>query len=103
MKVLVTGASGQLGHDVFASLSGSKHECIATDLGGEYITMDITDSESVMKTMGNTVPGWSSLMVSIWFVGGAVLLGLGIVGEYIGKIYREVKRRPRYIIMGKLL
>lgn len=57
----------------------------------------------IEKGMGNTVPGWSSLMVSIWFVGGAVLLGLGIVGEYIGKIYREVKRRPRYIIKDKLL
>lgn len=57
----------------------------------------------IEKSMGNTVPGWSSLMVSIWFVGGAVLLGLGIVGEYIGKIYSEVKRRPRYIIKDKLL
>lgn len=45
---------------------------------------------------GYVVPGWSSLMLSIWFCSGSVLTGLGIVGEYIGKIYIEVKDRPRY-------
>lgn len=44
----------------------------------------------------NTVPGWSSLMISLWLVGGTILVSLGIVGEYIGKIYIEVKDRPRY-------
>lgn len=47
---------------------------------------------------GNTVSGWSSLMVSIWFLGGLNLVALGIVGEYIGKIYSEVKQRPRFIV-----
>ena len=47
---------------------------------------------------GNTVSGWSSLMISIWFLGGLNLLALGIVGEYIGKIYSEVKQRPRYLV-----
>ena len=47
---------------------------------------------------GNTVSGWSSLMISIWFLGGLNLLALGIVGEYIGKIYSEVKDRPRFIV-----
>lgn len=42
------------------------------------------------------VSGWASLILSLWFIGGCVLLGLGIVGEYIGKIYIEVKDRPRY-------
>ncbi len=46
----------------------------------------------------NVVPGWSSLILSIWFVGGCILVGLGIIGEYIGKIYIEVKDRPRYNI-----
>lgn len=46
----------------------------------------------------NVVPGWSSLMLSLWFCSGCVLTGLGIVGEYIGKIYVEVKERPRYNI-----
>ena len=44
----------------------------------------------------NRVPGWSSLMISLWLVGGTILVSLGIVGEYIGKIYIEVKDRPRY-------
>lgn len=47
---------------------------------------------------GHTVVGWSSLAVSIWAIGGLQLLGIGIVGEYIGKIYLETKARPRYII-----
>lgn len=47
---------------------------------------------------GNVVPGWSSLMVSVWFVAGANLMGIGIVGEYVGKIYLETKHRPRYNI-----
>lgn len=46
----------------------------------------------------HVVAGWSSIILSIWFVGGMVLMGLGIVGEYIGKIYIEVKDRPRYNI-----
>ena len=45
---------------------------------------------------GSVVPGWSSLFVSIWFFGGMQLLSIGIIGQYIGKIYVEVKRRPRY-------
>ena len=52
----------------------------------------------VAHLMGNTVVGWTSMLISIWFVGGAILLSLGVIGEYIGKIYREVKRRPRYHI-----
>ena len=47
---------------------------------------------------GNVVQGWSSLMLSVWFVGGCILVGLGIMGEYIGKVYIEVKDRPRYNI-----
>lgn len=47
---------------------------------------------------GHAVAGWGSLMCSLWFLGGFILLSVGIVGEYIGKIYLEVKHRPRYII-----
>ena len=50
------------------------------------------------KIMGHTVSGWTSMMISIWMVGGIQLLCLGVIGEYIGKIYMEVKARPRYII-----
>ncbi len=47
---------------------------------------------------GNTIRGWASLLFSVWFIGGLLLFSVGVVGEYIGKIYKEVKRRPRYII-----
>lgn len=48
--------------------------------------------------MGGVVAGWASVIVSIWGIGGLQLLAIGIIGEYIGKIYLEVKERPRYII-----
>ena len=48
--------------------------------------------------VGNTVSGWSSLMISIWFLGGVQLLSIGVIGQYIGKTYVEVKERPRYNI-----
>lgn len=47
--------------------------------------------------IGNVVPGWSELMISVWFLGSAIILSIGIVGEYIGKIYRETKQRPLYL------
>ena len=47
---------------------------------------------------GTAVPGWSSLILSIWLVGGFVLIGIGVIGLYIGKIYTEVKHRPLYNI-----
>lgn len=52
----------------------------------------------IQKIMGHTNAGWASMMCSIWFIGGLQLLGTGLIGEYIGKMYKEVKRRPRYII-----
>lgn len=52
---------------------------------------------------GNTVSGWASLGVSVWALGGMQLLMLGVIGEYIGKIYMETKNRPRYIIQDILL
>lgn len=47
---------------------------------------------------GATIVGWTTLMVSVWAIGGLILLSLGVVGEYIGKIYLETKARPRYLI-----
>lgn len=57
----------------------------------------------VMKLMGNTVTGWTSITLSIWMLGGIQLLSLGVIGEYIGKIYNETKQRPRFIIADKLI
>lgn len=56
----------------------------------------------VIHYIGKTVPGWSSLIVSIWALGGLQLLAIGIVGEYIGKVYLEVKERPRFCIQDIL-
>ncbi len=47
---------------------------------------------------GNTDSGWTSLILSIWFIGGIQLLSIGVIGQYIGKIYKEVKRRPKFNI-----
>lgn len=52
----------------------------------------------VVKLMGNTVQGWTFLTISIWFIGGLQMICIGIIGEYIGKIYSETKSRPRYFI-----
>lgn len=52
---------------------------------------------------GKTTPGWSTLLVSIWLLGGIELIGIGVVGEYIGRTYMETKRRPRYLIEEELL
>lgn len=52
----------------------------------------------IRKFLGFTVSGWTFLACSIWVLGGIQLLGLGIIGEYIGKIYNEAKQRPRFII-----
>ena len=47
---------------------------------------------------GEVIQGWTSILVSMWFIGGIITTGVGITGLYIGKIYTEVKRRPRYFI-----
>ena len=51
--------------------------------------------------IGNTVAGWASMTSIICFIGGIQLIGIGVLGEYIGKTYLEVKRRPRFIISEK--
>ena len=47
---------------------------------------------------GNTIEGWTSIVVSVWAIGGLQLLAIGVIGEYIGKIYLETKRRPKYVV-----
>jgi len=47
---------------------------------------------------GQSAAGWPSLMMSIWLLGGMQLIALGLIGEYIGKIYMETKRRPKFIL-----
>lgn len=57
----------------------------------------------VQKILGNVVDGWTFLSISIWFIGGVQMISLGVIGEYIGKIYNETKHRPRYIIEKNLM
>lgn len=56
----------------------------------------------IVKVTGNAVDGWTFIVGSIWLVSGIQMLSIGIVGEYIGKIYNETKRRPRYIVAENL-
>ena len=52
----------------------------------------------VRWAMGDTIIGWASMICSVWAIGGLILLSLGVIGEYIGKIYLETKGRPRFLI-----
>lgn len=52
----------------------------------------------IQKFTGTVEPGWTSIICSIWLIGGLQLMGIGLIGEYIGKIYKETKNRPRYIV-----
>ena len=56
----------------------------------------------IRKLTGNTIEGWAFLSISIWFIGGLQMISVGIVGEYVGKIYSETKARPRFIIEENL-
>lgn len=68
-----------------------------------FISIIIMIYSLIRKITGNTVDGWTFLSISIWFIGGIQMISLGIIGEYIGKVYTEVKQRPRYIIEENLL
>ena len=67
-----------------------------------FISILIMIYSIIRKITGNTVPGWTFLSISIWFIGGIQMISIGIIGEYIGKMYQETKQRPRYIIEEKL-
>jgi glycosyltransferase involved in cell wall biosynthesis len=68
--------------------------------GLTFLLMDIAVALWVFIAyfFDQTITGWASIMLSIWFLGSLILIGIGVVGEYIGKIFIEVKRRPRYAI-----
>jgi glycosyltransferase involved in cell wall biosynthesis len=68
--------------------------------GLTFLLMDIAVALWVFIAyfFDQTITGWASIMLSIWFLGSLILMGIGVVGEYIGKIFIEVKRRPRYAI-----
>lgn len=63
-----------------------------------FISIIILAYSLISHFTGNTVAGWTSIVISIWALGGLQLLAIGIIGEYIGKVFLETKHRPRYII-----
>ena len=67
-----------------------------------FVSIVIMIYSLVRKLTGNTVDGWTFLSISMWFIGGIQMISLGIIGEYIGKVYTEVKARPRYVIEENL-
>lgn len=67
-----------------------------------FVSIIIIIYSLIQKLIGNTVSGWTFLSISIWFIGGLQMISIGIIGEYIGKIYSETKARPRYIILEDL-
>ena len=73
----------------FISLVGFLSFCVSLLFGVYFLLLKIT---------GNTTTGWTSLITSIWLIGGLQLIAVGLIGEYVGKIYKETKRRPRYIV-----
>lgn len=67
------------------------------------ISIGIIFYSFIRKLTGNTVTGWTFIVCSIWLIAGIQMASIGMIGEYIGKIYQETKRRPRYIISENLL
>lgn len=81
------------------SLSVKPMRCITlVGLIASIFSLLIAIWSIIQFIFGHTVPGWTSMFFSIWFLGGMILMSIGIVGEYIGKIYLETKHRPRFII-----
>ena len=73
-------------------------------LGLVLLLLDVVISAWVLISHfgGNAMSGWASLMLSVWGLGSLILISIGIAGEYIGKIFVEVKARPRYAVKERL-
>lgn len=67
-----------------------------------FISIIIMIYSLIRYCSGNTVSGWTFITISIWFIGGLQMISIGVIGEYIGKVYKEVKQRPRFIIENNL-
>ncbi len=63
-----------------------------------FVSLVMIGYNVVRWATGNTVTGWASLACSVWLIGGLILLSLGVIGEYVGKLYLESKGRPRFLI-----
>ena len=67
-----------------------------------FISIIIMIYSLVRKLTGNTIDGWTFLNISIWFIGGLQMISLGVIGEYVGKMYNETKALPRFIVAENL-
>ena len=63
-----------------------------------FVSIAVFIYSLVRHFTGHTVPGWTTTVLSVWAIGGLIMISLGVIGEYIGKIYLETKARPRFII-----
>ena len=88
----ITSSSTKLIHLIFI---GGFFSLVLCFLMGIYCVVSLITKKTVL--------GWASLITSIWALGGMILISLGIIGEYVGKIYIETKRRPKYIISENLI
>ncbi|CAK1226453.1 glycosyltransferase family 2 protein [Fructobacillus tropaeoli] len=79
------------------------HFVLALGLLTTLISFVMLVYTAIQYFIGHVIQGWSSIMVSIWFLGGIQLIGLSIIGEYLGKVFNETKGRPRFIIQDNLL
>ena len=96
MRMLSLAANGII------SFSTRPIQLILT-MGGIFMLVGITMAIYILASFfsGQALAGWTSLMISLWIIGGAIMLSLGVVGMYVAKIYTEVKRRPLYHIAVK--
>ena len=67
-----------------------------------FVAIAVAVYSIVRYATGHTVPGWTTIVLSIWAIGGLIMISLGVIGAYIGKIYLETKHRPRYVIESYL-
>jgi glycosyltransferase involved in cell wall biosynthesis len=67
-----------------------------------FVSIAVLIYSIVRHYTGNTVLGWTTTVISVWAIGGLIMISLGVIGEYIGKIYLETKNRPRFIIESYL-
>lgn len=87
------------------SSSSSKPLTLITGLGVTIIVLCLIAAVYSLISFfcGHVVPGWTSLFLSVWFLGGVQLVSIGLIGQYVGKIFVEVKKRPRYRIEKSLI
>ena len=67
-----------------------------------FVSIVVLIYSLVRHYTGHTIPGWTTTVLSVWAIGGLIMISLGVIGEYIGKIYLETKNRPRFIIENYL-